>query len=247
MTARSRESRLNSAFVTLADTLADDYDPADLLHTLAAECEAIFDVQAVGLLLADANGTLQLVASTSEQAELVDIMQLDAGAGPGVQSFETGEVVSVSDIEKEGGEWPGFRAAALEHGFLAIDVIPMKLRGDVIGSLVLLSANTGALDALDVQAARALTDVATIGILQERVSRERRNTAEQLQHALDARILIEQAKGMVSILGSLDMDEAKTLMRDYARSRSIRLHDVAASILDRSLDVTTILSERASA
>jgi GAF domain-containing protein len=235
MSAQSRETRLNAAFVKLADTLTDDYDVVDLLHTLVEECTAIFDTEAGGLMLADADGQLQLVASTSEQADLVEIMQLNAGIGPCVDCFHTGLPVAVADIENSGDRWPAFRVEALKQGFRSIYATPLKLRGQIIGTLNLLSRSVGELNARDARAAQALTDVATIGILQERVIRERGIVTDQLQRALDSRILIEQAKGVLSESASIGVDAAFAAMRSYARNHNMRLHDVADGIVDRSI------------
>ena len=243
MSELSRETRLNAAFVTLADTLTEDYDVVELLHTLVEECTAIFDTQAGGLMLADDEGRLQLVASTSEQVELVEIMQLNAGSGPCVDCFETGHRVTVADIEASGDRWPAFRAEALKQGFRSIHATPMKLRGRIIGTLNLLSTSVGALTDRDADAAQALTDVATIGILQERVIRESGIVADQLHRALDSRILIEQAKGVLSQTGSMTMDEAFVAMRTFARSHNYRLRAVAQQIVDRSLDLSIGIRE----
>ena len=130
MSTVTRETRLNAAFVKLADTLTDDFDVVDLLHTdllhtLVEECTAIFDVQAGGLMLAD--GRLQLVASTSESAELVEIMQLNAGKSPCVECFQTGKQLAVADIATSGERWPEFQAEALRQGFLSINATPLRL------------------------------------------------------------------------------------------------------------------------
>ncbi len=226
----------------MADTLTEDYDVVDLLQTLVEECTAILDIDAAGLMLADTNGTLQLVASTSEQADLVEIMQLNAGSGPCVLCYGTGKTVSVANIEQSDGPWPQFQQEALKQGFRSVYAVPMKLRGDVIGTLNLLSTSLGALGRRDKDAAQALTDVATIGILQERLISERSIVADQLQRALDSRILIEQAKGVLSQIGSLEMDEAFDAMRKFARRNSRRLSEVAAAIIDRTLDLETVMS-----
>jgi GAF domain-containing protein len=191
MSTIRREARLNAAFVKLADTLIDDYDVVDLLHTLVEECTAIFDVQAGGLMLADKDGQLQLVASTSEKADLVEIMQLNAGQGPCVECFVTGKPVAIANIENSGDLWPEFRAEALKQGFHSIYATPLRLRGQTIGTLNLLSTKVGDLNARDALAAQALSDVATIGILQERLIKERGIVTDQLQRALDSRVLIE--------------------------------------------------------
>jgi GAF domain-containing protein len=237
MSERSRETRLNAAFVTLADTLTDDYDVLDLLHTLVEECTQIFGTQAGGLMLADSDGRLQLVASSSEQVELVEIMQLNAGSGPCVECFTSGLRVTVGDIAASGDRWPAFRDEALKQGFRSIHAMPMKLRGQIIGTLNLLGTSVGDLSARDADAAQALTDVATIGILQERVIRESSIVTDQLHRALDSRILIEQAKGVISEVASLSVDEAFSALRQYARSNNLRLLDVARQIVDRTLDI----------
>jgi len=235
----SRETQLNAAFVKLADTLIADYDVVDLLHTLMEECTALLDVQAGGLMLADPFGTLQLVASTSEQADFVEVMQLNAGSGPCVECFTTGSAVVVGDIDNLGATWPEFRAAALQQGFQSVNAVPLRLRGQVIGTINLFRTSVGELNASDASVAQALADVATIGILQERLIRETGIVSEQLQRALDSRILIEQAKGVLSQLGSIDMEEAFRVMRAYARNNNLSLRLVAEGVTNRSLDILT--------
>jgi GAF domain-containing protein len=236
MTEQTREARLNSAFVKLADTLTDEYDVVDLLHTLVIECTAILDTQAGGIMLADTNGELQLIASTSEKADLVEMMQLNAGQGPCVDCFATGEPVAVPDIDSA-HQWPAFRQEALKQGFRSLYATPMRLRGEIIGTLNLMSTRVGNLNLLDAQAAQALTDVATIGILQQRLIHERGIVAEQLQRALDSRILIEQAKGVLSQMSNISVDDAFDAMRAYARTNNLRLREVADRIVNRTIDV----------
>lgn len=234
----SREQRINAAFVAVADTLIADYDLIDLLHTLVDVCADVLDVEAAGLVLADDGGELQLLASTSEQADLVEIMQLGAGAGPCVDCFRTGNVVMVADIAESGGQWPEFQAAALEQGFRAVHATPMRLRGQVLGALNLFSAEPGILNPADAGVAQALADVATIGILQERSIRETGVVAEQLKSALESRVLIEQAKGVLSALEGVGVDEAFGRLRDYARNHNLTLRAVAEGVAARTLEVS---------
>lgn len=237
MSEESREAKLNAAFVKLADTLTADYDVVDLLHTLVVECTDILDTQAGGLMLVDGAGRLQLVASTSEQVSLVEVMQLNAGAGPCLDCFATGAAVAVDDIDKHGLKWPEFRKSALQQGFLSVYATPMKLRGQIIGSMNLLSTSVGVLNPRDAAVAQALTDVATIGILQERVISETSIISEQLQYALDSRILIEQAKGVLSQTESVSMDDAFVALRRYARSNNLTLRFVAEGVTSRTIDI----------
>jgi len=116
----TREARPSDAVVKLADTLSDEFDVVDLLQTRVEECTDILDTQAAGLMLLDAFGELQLVASTSGEARLIAVMQLNAGAGPCVECFTTGLPVTVGDIEASGDRWPAFRKEAMRQGFKSV-------------------------------------------------------------------------------------------------------------------------------
>ena len=229
------QRQLLQTFVRLADTLVDDYDVVELLQLLVDSCRDLLDTTAAGILLADSQGQLELVVSTSEASRLVEMMQLSAEAGPCIESFRSGKRVSVPDIEHTGGEWLKFRGAALAQGFRSMDALPLRLRDATIGTLNLLRAAPGAAPEDDVTAAQAFADVATIGILHERSIRESEVLSEQLQAALNSRIVIEQAKGVVSHTRGVPIDDAFTLMRDYARSHNLGLSVVAARLVDRSL------------
>lgn len=240
MAGDTRESRLNAAFVAVADTLTADYDVVDLLHTLVSECTQILDVQAGGLLLAEPEAGLHLVASTSESVDLVELMQLSAGAGPCLDSFATGRPIDVPDIEATADSWPAFSAVALRHGFLSLHATPLRLRGTVLGTMNLFRTHVGPFPRQDADVAQALADVATIGILHERISSQSTMVVTQLQHALDSRILIEQAKGVLAQSARVSMDEAFAALRGYARSRNLQLRAVAAGVVDRSIDIGAI-------
>ena len=235
MSEVSREALLGAAFVKLADTLTEDFDLVDFLHTLIDECVRIFDVQAGGLMLADDSGRLELVSSTSERAELVEVMQLNAGAGPCIECFEFGAAVVVNDIDVEGVRWPEFRGEALAQGFRSVYAAPMRLRGKIIGTLNLLGSSQGSLTDVDAGAIQSLADAATIAILQERLLRESEIITAQLNRALTSRIYIEQAKGVLSQSESISMDEAFNRMRSFARASNRTLQDVAEAVASRSL------------
>lgn len=239
MTELTREQRINEAFVTVADTLVADYDVIDLVHTLVEVCTTLLAVDAGGLLLADEHGDLQLVASTSERADFVEIMQLAAGVGPCVDCYTSGKAVAVGDIAADGSRWPEFQAAAAQQKFVAVYATPLRLRGQVLGAMNLFSGSTGVLNPEDAAVAQALADVATIGILQERNIRESGVVAVQLQRALESRVLIEQAKGVLSAMGDMDVDAAFAALRTYARTNNLTLRDVAEGVTTRTLDILT--------
>jgi GAF domain-containing protein len=235
MVAETRERRLVDTFVTLADTLVAGYDVVDLLQTLVEACAELLDASAAGLLLADDSGDLAVVASTSERSRLVEMMQLHSGHGPCVEAYTTGAVVEVEDLELLSSRWPDFREEALAQGFRSVHAIPLRLRGTVIGTLNLFLSEPGLMSPEDASVARGLADVATIGILHERTIRENSVAREQLQHALDSRVVIEQAKGVIAQTRNVDMDAAFRILRAYARSNNLNLHDVAARVVARSV------------
>ena len=236
MTKHTRETKLSAAFVKLADTLVADFDVVDLLHWLVEECTQILDTQAGGLMLIDPAGELQLVASTSEDAELVEILQLAAGEGPCLDCFRTGKPVTVGDLSIP-NDWPEFSRGAIAHDFHSVHATPLRLRGDVIGTMNLFSVHVGELSPEDIAVAQALADVATIGILQERTIRSSHLISEQLQFALDSRILIEQAKGVLAATAGLSMDAAFTALRSYARNHNQTLRSVADDVIARKIDL----------
>ncbi len=233
----TRETRLISTFVSLADTLVAEYDVLDLLDNLVNSCIEVLDATAAGLLLADGNDELSVVASTSERSRLVELMQLSSGAGPCLDCYATGAVVSVPDVAAPDSKWPAFQREAVEQGLLSVHAIPMRLRGAVIGALNIFGDEARALSPEDVTVAQGLADIATIAILQEREMRESTIARDQLQYALDSRVVIEQAKGVISQLHGVDMDAAFRTLRSYARSRSLTLRSVSEQVVGRVLTI----------
>ena len=237
MAILSRARRVSAAFVKIADTLVADYDVVDLLHTLVDESVGILDAAAAGLLLVDPAGELQVMASTSERSQLVEVLQLEAGVGPCVDCFHTGAVVSISDIAAEGAAWPLFQSAALSQGFRSVHAVPMKLRGHTIGALNLFRQDIGALSTEDAAIAQAFADIATISLLQERALRESTMVNDQLQRALNSRIVIEQAKGVIAHTANVSIEQAFVLLRSYARSHNQPLSDVSKDVVERVITI----------
>ena len=231
MIEMTRTERLFDAFATLADTLVAGYDVLDLLQSLVDYCHDLLDIDSAGILLANADGELEVVASTNEANTLVEIMQLDADAGPCLESFRTRAVVSVPDIDIRSDRWPDFTDVAAAQGIHSVYAIPLRLRQTTIGTLNLMREQRGELNRYDIRAAQALADVATIGILQERTIRDASTIRDQLQQALSSRIIIEQAKGVVAETGKLSMDVAFDRIRSHARAQQIPLSELARQLV----------------
>jgi GAF domain-containing protein len=228
-----REVLLINAFVGLADTLVDDYDVIDVLDRLAGYSVQLLAAESVGILLADTQATLRVVASTNEQTEWMEILQLQADEGPCVECFQSGSPVNVDDLAHAAARWPRFVAALQARGAHgSVHALPLRLRGQAIGTLNLFHGAPGPLPAADLVLGQALADIATIGILQERAIRRSEVLSEQLQGALNSRVMIEQAKGKLAERLGVDMDRAFTMLRDYARNSNQRLTDVARTFVD---------------
>jgi GAF domain-containing protein len=237
-----RERQVTQAFVALADTLVDDYDVADLLHTLVQQCVQLLDVAAAGLTLADERGGLQVLASSTEQARLLELFQLDIDEGPCVECFTSSRPVLVADIAAQAARWPRFAAEAARNGFASVHAVPLRLRRQTIGALNLFGLRPGNLSDDDVALAQGLADTATIGILHERAVRQGEILSEQLQTALNSRVIIEQAKGVLAAAGRLRMDAAFTALRAYSRRNNRRLSDVARELAERELAPAVVLA-----
>jgi transcriptional regulator with GAF, ATPase, and Fis domain len=239
----SREQALAAAFVGLADTLVDDYDVIELLHRLTTDCVRLLPVDAAGLLLSDQRGDLRVVSSSTEQAHLVELFQVEANEGPCLECFRTSRPVAVADLVDSGGRWPRFSARAMREGFRSLHALPLRLRSETIGALNLFCVQPGLLSPDDARIGQALADVATIGILQERALRRREVVAEQLQAALNSRVIIEQAKGVLAERGRLDMGAAFVALRNYARHNNLRLSDVARSVVDGTIETHSMINQ----
>jgi ANTAR domain./GAF domain. len=224
--------QLTQAFVDLADTLVDEFDVIELLHVLAGRCVDLLGVDAAGVMLADGHGELRLAAASSERARLLELFELQNDEGPCLDAFRTGRQVSYVDVGNGPATWPLFAARAKSEGFSSVHALPMRLRRQTIGALNLFGHPPVQLPAEDVRVAQAFADIATIAILQERLVKEREVLAAQLQTALDSRVIIEQAKGVLAERIGFDMDTAFSTLRDAARRANRRLSDVAREVVE---------------
>jgi GAF domain-containing protein len=227
----SREQALADMFVTLADTLVDDYDVVDVLDQLVNACVQLLGVTAAGLLLDDQRGHLALVASSSEETRLLEIFQLQNNEGPCLDCVRSRSIVVSEDLSADADRWPAFAPEALSSGFRAVTAVPLRLRRETIGGLNLFSDHVTAPHAQDRKVAQALADVATIGILQQRAAHRTTALAEQLQAALNSRIVIEQAKGVIAERNDVGMAKAFDTLRSYAREHNLKLAFVAEQVL----------------
>jgi transcriptional regulator with GAF, ATPase, and Fis domain len=240
----TREQQLAEAFVETADTLVDDFDVIEFLHTLAQRCVTLLEIDAAGLMLADQRGTLHATAASAESARLLELFELQTDAGPCLDAFRTGEPVVNADLHANEHRWPRFAEAAEAAGYVSVHALPLRLRSTVIGALNLFCTDRGLLSDADVRTGQALADVATIGILAQRNLHQAELLTTQLQTALNSRVIIEQAKGVLAERHQITVDQAFTLLRDYSRSHNRLLSDVARDVAVRAPAAGELLEDR---
>jgi len=232
--------RLAQAFVGLADTLVADYDAVEVSQQLIESSMALLPIAAAGLLIGDVHGELHVLASSSEETKLLELLQLQSNAGPCLVAYRTGQPVLVEDLNLEPERWPAFAKQAAEYRYRSVSALPLRLRDERVGALNLFRTEVGAMSPTDIAVGQALADVATVGILHQRTLTHADLISQQLQGALNSRVIIEQAKGVLAERGSIDMDRAFVLLRAHARKTQQRLADVARAVVANA-DTSAIL------
>lgn len=225
------QAGLAAAFVQLADTLAGGFDLIEFLYTLVDRCVELLDVSAVGLMLGDDRGRLRVVASSSEETRLLELFQLQNDEGPCLECYRTGAPVAEPDLDAS-SRWRLFGPEAVRAGFRTVHALPMRLRARTVGSLNLFHVRPGGLDESDTVIAQALVDVATIGLIQVQLGRRQEILVDQLQTALDARVVIEQAKGVLAQVRGIRPAEAFTALRAHAHAHDLRLTALAFAVVE---------------
>lgn len=236
-----REAEVAKAFVELASSLANGDDVVDLLSRLTVDCVRLLDVASAGLLLADPLGVLHVMAASSEGTRQLEVLQLQRQEGPCLECFLDGAPVAVADLQQMVLRWPQFVPAARAAGFASVHALPLRLRDNVLGALGLFGTEVGALNADDLRLGQALADVASVALVQDRAATDRAAVNAQLQTALTSRVVLEQAKGVLAQRGGLDMAEAFSVLRRYARDHNVRLTEAAQAVVSRTLPAQLLI------
>ena len=237
----AREDDIVASFVSMAGSLARGHDVNDLLTQLTSDCARLLDVSAVGLLIADQRGALHVVAASSERVADLEAFQAQRAQGPCHTCYLDGQPVNVPDLAASAARWPDFAVVAARAGVASVHAVPMRLRDAIVGALNLFGSTTGALNEADLRLAQALADVATIALIQDRAAADTTIVNEQLQNALDSRVVLEQAKGVLAYSGDLDMSAAYAALRTYARDHNLKITELARALVNRALPVALVL------
>jgi GAF domain-containing protein len=228
------QSALRRAFADYARTMACRYEIGDVLYRLTDQIVEVLGVSGAGVSLGDAHGALQFVTATDQLVTRAEEGQIGAREGPCHDAFHSGDAVTVADLAAD-ERWPVFRRVALEAGMRAVAGIPMLVEDQRVGAVNIYSATPREWPADDIADARLLADMATGYIVNARTLTESEERARQLQHALDSRVVVEQAKGVIAERHGITPAAAFTLLRNHARSNNAKLHDVARAVLARRL------------
>lgn len=229
MPAPARERALVETFALVADSLVDDYDVAELLPLLLSRCVDLFPVQAGGVLLRDSHGDLHLAGTSSEEGRLLEFLQLQNDEGACVEAYQTGQLVVADDLNDD-DRWPAWGPAALKLGFRSVTSLPLRLREDTIGAMNLFGRDAGHLRGEDLYAARAIAQMTTTGILQHQALRDATTLSGQLQMALDSRVAIEQAKGVLAERHDISLEDAFERLRGEARRTKRKIGELSREI-----------------
>jgi GAF domain-containing protein len=230
------QSALKRAFADYARTIARRYDIGEVLYRLTDQVVEVFAIDGAGVSLADVDGNLQFVTATDERVTLVEEQQVETGQGPCHDAYRSGDRVTVADLSTE-ARWADYTPVALGKGLRAAAGIPLLSGDQRVGALNLYTCQPREWPADDMEDAQLLADMATGYIINARTLTETERLASQLQHALDSRVVIEQAKGILAERHSINTATAFERLRRHARARNAKIHDVARAVLRSDLDV----------
>lgn len=241
-----REQQVSRAFVSLADTLADNVDPLVLLQRLVDHCTALLDVDAVGVTMRDFRGGMLTMAASSEEARLLEMLQLQNNDGPCLAAYRERRSMTLPDLADEKDRWPDVVPAMLEAGFVSMHVVPLRLHERTVGAVNHFRARRGSLSPADQDLAQALADAAMFSLMHW--SSERVGAGElvtRLQSAISAKASLEIAKGMLAEFAGVDFPAAARALSDYAAQYRVRLTETADALVRRELPLRAVIGPRA--
>jgi GAF domain-containing protein len=214
------------------------YDLQSALSELTESVTAVLGLSGSWVTMAD-DGQLRFVTAVSQAAAELqrDHAQLHPFPCPCRDAYSNGDVVRVTDVREESTRWPGFSASATRLPMAGVAAIPMRLADQIIGALNLYSTEPRQWSDADIAVAGVLADMATSYVVNVSKLRQQEQLSEQLQHALDSRVVIEQAKGITAHKHSVTIDQAYQLMRRHARNNNASMRVVAEAIVSVGLQV----------
>ena len=206
-------------------------DPDEFVVQLVERAADLLGASDAGVLLEGEEAGLRVAASSSSDAHVAEALEVHVDEGPCFESFTRGEVVLEHELGQATGRWPRFTPAALALGFNSVYALPLQAQGQSIGALNLFCERPFALTDEELEIGSGLADFASLGVRLAGLNRAQAELTLQLRHALESRVVIEQAKGMVSAQLGVGVDHAFMLIRGRARSEGRPLRDLVADIV----------------
>ncbi|MEV0981540.1 GAF and ANTAR domain-containing protein [Streptomyces sp. NPDC049915] len=239
----NRERELAQAFVDLADTYAEEFDPLRLFDRLVHTCQGLLDVSAAAVMMADARGTMTTMAATEEEAAFIEVLQMQTGRGPCMECFRTGRSRDIPDISTEYERWPQLVDAMIDAGYWSLHTVPVRLHERQLGALTLLGHCVGALPDGDAHLAQALADSAALSLMHWSMEPARGDDViTRVQSALGAKATLEIAKGMLAAYAGMSVAEAGRHLGDHAARRRVSLADTASALVNRTMELESVVS-----
>jgi GAF domain-containing protein len=216
-----------------AATMARGFEIDDVLQQVTDNAMSVLGAVGAGVSVAAPGDRLRFVTATSERITAVERVQDEHQAGVCMEAFRSGKTIAVSSLSQL--QWPHYRAAIQDAGLGAGVGLPLSVADRRIGSLNVYDVEGREWSDDDLSAARVLADVSSAYLVRAGELAEARQMSAQLQHALDSRVMIEQAKGMLSRDHRIPVDEAFELLRDHARAGNVGLREVAERVVHHGL------------
>ncbi|WP_221353210.1 GAF and ANTAR domain-containing protein [Streptomyces beigongshangae] len=229
----NRQENISRAFVELADTLVENFDVIEFLQRMTVRCQELLDVTDAAVFLGHPGSGLYSPAPCDPGPGLQRVLDAALEEGPAVEAFRTArQVLPGAPADRTPPRWPRLDTRIRQAGYAPPSALPMRLRKDSVGALLLLHTDSRSLTPQDLRLAQAFADVATIGLLHARTAGEQEFVNAQLRIALRSRIIIEQAKGVIAARCGVSPDQAFEAMRRHAGHHRILIKKVAMDVVD---------------
>lgn len=229
-----REGLLVRTFVDIVEYLVQGDDVDEYLRLLADRCAELVAAEAVGIMLIDRSGALRLASASTDDMQALEAFEVQSEQGPCFDAYARGEQVIETELGAASASerWPKFTPGALKLGFQSVHAFPLQAQGQRLGALNVFFATPGRFDESDVTILQAVADVAGLSLVQFAERRRADEVTDQLQSALDSRVVIEQAKGILSHEADVGMTEAFAAIRSCARDNRRSLRGVAEHVVE---------------
>ncbi|WP_328997860.1 GAF and ANTAR domain-containing protein [Kribbella sp. NBC_00709] len=223
----------SQAFIDAAAAIVQQDDVADILVRLLGDCAGLTNAGAIGLLVKDGHGRLEVLSATSHQAVELELYELQHDTGPCVDAARDGVSQSVRSPDEVIARWGKVGEAIVAGGFHAVHAVPLRWHGRLIGAMNAFHASVETADDASLQLTQAFADIATVVIVQPVVVTSS-ELDERVRIVLDGRTVVEQAKGVLAESAGVDVANAYQLLVQRAVQNGTTLTEAASAIIEEA-------------